>query len=103
MKKHLLQKATAWILSISLIAGCGLTAVATEKSALSGTGQAKAAVGVYQNNQGKLKENPFIQLPLGAVRADSWLENQLLLMKQGLTGNMKYFPDYNKETSAWLG
>lgn len=102
MKKHWLQKATAWILSISLIAGSGLTAGAIGKSAATGTGQVKAE-GVYQNNQGKLKENPFIQLPLGAVRADAWLENQLLMMKQGLTGNMKYFPDYNKETSAWLG
>lgn len=103
MKKRWFQKATALILSISLIASSGLTALATGKSASSGTGTAKAAEEVYQNNQGKLKENPFIQLPLGAVRADGWLENQLLMMKQGLTGNMKYFPDYNKETSAWLG
>ena len=57
----------------------------------------------YQNNQGELKENPLIQLPLGAVKANSWLENQLLLMKNGLTGNMREFNDYNEGTSAWLG
>ncbi len=62
-----------------------------------------AAAENYLNNQGELKENPFIQLPLGAVRAESWLENQLLLMKNGITGNMKYFHDYNDQGSAWLG
>lgn len=57
----------------------------------------------YLQNQGKLTENPFIQLPMGCVKADNWLENQLILQKQGITGNMKFFKNYNKETSAWLG
>lgn len=103
MRKRWLQKATALVLSVSLIAGSGVTAAAEHGKDAAGAGQARTAEETYQNNEGKLKENPLIQLPLGAVRADGWLENQLLLMKQGLTGNMKYFQDYNKETSAWLG
>lgn len=65
--------------------------------------QEEAAAQNYLNNQGKLKENPLIQLPLGAVEAESWLENQLLLMKNGITGHMKEFHDYNDQGSAWLG
>ena len=48
-------------------------------------------------------ETPLIQLPLGAVKARGWLENQLLLQRDNLTGNMSLFNDYNEETSAWLG
>lgn len=64
--------------------------------------QSNATEDTYLNNQGKLTETPLIQLPLGAVQAESWLENQLLLMKNGITGNMKTYEDYNMESSEWL-
>lgn len=57
---------------------------------------------VYLNNQGKLAATSLMQLPVGAVRPENWLENQLLLMKNGLTGHMKEYTNYNYETSEWL-
>lgn len=48
-----------------------------------------------------LKGNSFALLPLGAVRAESWLENQLIMMKNGITGEMEKYPDYIQ--SEWLG
>lgn len=74
--------------------------------ALSGVSLAAPAARGNQNylgNQGDLLETPLISLQLGAVEARDWLENQLLLQKNGLTGNMHTFRNYNAATSAWLG
>jgi hypothetical protein len=57
----------------------------------------------YVGNKGALAESPFTTLPLGSVQAREWLENQLLLMKNGLTGHMSLFNEYNSATSMWLG
>ncbi|MDR0670946.1 MAG: glycoside hydrolase family 127 protein, partial [Oscillospiraceae bacterium] len=57
----------------------------------------------YYSNQGALVPDAFAALPLSAVRASGWLENQLLLQKNGLTGHMHLFNEYNAATSRWLG
>jgi hypothetical protein len=57
----------------------------------------------YYSNQGSLQDDAFVVLPLSAVKASGWLENQLLLQKNGLTGNMYLFNEYNEATSRWLG
>lgn len=107
MKNKKVKKLLAFVMAVS-IAGSSFTYVPTQAAGLTGqTASTQAKVGEaaqnYLNNQGELKENPLIQLPLGAVQAESWLENQLLLMKNGITGHMKDFSDYNTEGSAWLG
>lgn len=56
-----------------------------------------------QQNHGKLNPSAFSLLPLGAVRATGWLKEQLVMLEQGLTGEMERFPDYMPETSEWLG
>ena len=38
----------------------------------------------YFSNQGKLNENAFVQLPMGAVEAKDWLKQQLYLQKTAL-------------------
>lgn len=57
----------------------------------------------YLGTQGALVETPFVSLPPGAVQAREWLLNQLLLQKNGVTGHMHLFNEYNAESSAWLG
>ena len=86
------------LLAVVMLLSTGImTAFAEEVSAKAGSGES-----AYLNNQGQLEETELIQLPLGTVRAKGWLENQLLLMKNGITGNMKNYEDYNYDTSYWL-
>lgn len=56
----------------------------------------------YVSNQGELIQDELVTLPLGAVKAEGWLEQQLLLQKERMTGAMESFPDYSSD-SAWLG
>jgi hypothetical protein len=41
---------------------------------------------LYQNNREPLLSKPFIELPLGAVKPEGWLKDQMLRMKNGMTG-----------------
>jgi hypothetical protein len=63
---------------------------------------ARAGNANYYSNQGALVADAFAALPLSAVRASGWLENQLLLQKNGLSGHMHLFNEYNAATSRWL-
>ncbi len=54
-------------------------------------------------NQGPLVKTPFIPLPLGSVKADGWLLQQLLLQKSGATGHAEEIYSELGSNSAWLG
>lgn len=56
----------------------------------------------YIFNRGKLAKDRFAFLPLGSVKVNGWLNNQLLTLSDGLTGEMEKYPDYSA-SSAWLG
>ena len=54
-------------------------------------------------NRPPLVPEPFARLPIGAIRARGWLQEQLRLSAVGLTGHlMEIWPDVGPE-SAWLG
>lgn len=56
----------------------------------------------YPTNREPLKNNAFIQLPLGSVKPSGWLKNQLEIQANGLPGHLdEYWPDLI--TSAWHG
>jgi hypothetical protein len=40
----------------------------------------------YISNQVPLIDTPFVPLPLGSIRATGWLNNELMMQKNGLTG-----------------
>ncbi len=55
-------------------------------------------------NRPPLAPTAFIALPLGAVRPRGWLENQLKIQRDGLTGRLPdIWPDYVGNNSGWLG
>ncbi|RYY62278.1 MAG: hypothetical protein EOO05_03405 [Chitinophagaceae bacterium] len=58
----------------------------------------------YLNNRAPLTANPYVLLPLGAVKPAGWLKEQLMRMKTGLTGNLDiYYSSVAGKRNAWLG
>lgn len=77
-----------------------LLAVLTTGMAINLTGQTKQ----YINNRAPLKPNPYIELPLGAIKAEGWLKEMLLRQKSGSTGNLdKLYPLVMGDRNGWLG
>lgn len=51
---------------------------------------AATAAAPYANNRAPLREKPFVKLPLGAIRAEGWLRDQLQRQADGLTGAPRF-------------
>ncbi len=55
-------------------------------------------------NRAPLKQNPYYPLPIGAIRPEGWLRDQLLRQKSGMTGNLdNIFGNVVGESNGWLG
>ena len=57
----------------------------------------------YIANKKPLVSNPLIQLPLGAIKPKDWLQTQIRLMSEGMTGHLDEISKYLDSTSGWLG
>lgn len=58
----------------------------------------------YSNNRAPLMVKPYIQLPIGSIKAEGWMYEQLRLMKDGMTGHLdKLYPQVMSERNGWLG
>jgi len=65
---------------------------------------AKEGTSLYQNNRAPLVHKPLVELPLGSVKADGWLEDQLQRMATGMTGHLdELYPHVMGERNGWLG
>ena len=68
------------------------------------TSEAPAVNDNYPNNREPLVHKPYIELPLGAVRPDGWLEVQLNNMAEGMTGHLdEIVPNIMGDRNGWLG
>lgn len=57
----------------------------------------------YVGNRAPLEPSPLIKLPIGAIEPKGWLREQLVLMRDGMTGHMAELSHWVKpEGSAWL-
>ena len=60
--------------------------------------------GNYLNNRQPLLQKDYIELPLGAIRAEGWMQEQLVRMKEGMTGHLdKVYEPVMGARNGWLG
>jgi hypothetical protein len=60
--------------------------------------------GLYLNNKAPLLSKPYIELPLGSIKPDGWLKEQLIRQKNGLTGNLdEVYEPVMGPRNGWLG
>ncbi|MEJ7738500.1 MAG: beta-L-arabinofuranosidase domain-containing protein [Chitinophagaceae bacterium] len=58
----------------------------------------------YTNSRGPLRQNPYLELPLGAIKPLGWLREKLVRQKTGATGNLdKLYPLVMNNRNGWLG
>lgn len=56
----------------------------------------------YTGNRAPLLPSAFVKLPVGAIRPEGWLRQQLLLMAEGFTGHLPELSQWCRfEGSAW--
>lgn len=85
-----LMRLRSTVLALGL--GLGLAATAT----------AQATNRYYAANRPPLRQGRFVALPLGAIRPAGWLQAQLTIQANGLTGHLdEFWPDLRD--SAWKG
>lgn len=61
-------------------------------------------VPVYGNNRAPLAPKAYVELPLGAIRAEGWLLEMLERQRSGATGQMdRLYPEVMGPRNGWLG
>ena len=58
----------------------------------------------YLSNRQPLVSTPYLELPLGSIKPEGWLEDQLQRMANGLTGHLdEVYPEVVGKRNGWLG
>ncbi|WP_212744272.1 hypothetical protein [Maribacter sp. ACAM166] len=56
----------------------------------------------YVEHRLPLKESPYLELPLGAIKPNGWLREQLQVMASGMTGNLdNIYPEVVGPRNGW--
>lgn len=72
--------------------------------AMSCSVKAQDATRLYLNNRPPLITKPYMELPLGAVRPQGWLKEQMQRMCEGMTGHLdELYPQVMGSRNGWLG
>ena len=81
-----------------------LASLASVAMAQAGNESLDAVSGNYRNNRQPLLQKEYIELPLGAIKAEGWMQEQLLRMKNGMTGNLdRIYEPVMGSRNGWLG
>lgn len=83
-----------WICLFTLVASLPLVAVP----------RLMADESRYVFNRAPLAAKQYCELPLGAIRPEGWLRDELERMSQGMTGHLdEWYPEVCGPLNAWLG
>ena len=64
----------------------------------------KTSSSLYLQNRPPLAPKPYLELPFGSIHPEGWLLEQLLLMKEGLTGHLdEFYGPVVGARNGWLG
>ncbi|MEB0263053.1 MULTISPECIES: beta-L-arabinofuranosidase domain-containing protein [unclassified Mucilaginibacter] len=62
------------------------------------------SIAAYTPAKAPLRQSPYIELPLGAIKPQGWLREMLIRQKTGATGNLdKLYPLVMGKRNGWLG
>jgi hypothetical protein len=62
------------------------------------------SIAAYTQAKAPLRQSPYIELPLGAIKPQGWLREMLVRQKTGATGNLdKLYPLVMGKRNGWLG
>ncbi|RYU89964.1 hypothetical protein EWM62_10485 [Mucilaginibacter terrigena] len=62
------------------------------------------SIAAYTQAKAPLRQSPYIELPLGAIKPQGWLREMLTRQKTGATGNLdKLYPLVMGKRNGWLG
>lgn len=87
-------------LLISTLAGLLVCLPATSQALTTG----EPAPPRSPNNRHPLLTKPYVELPLGAIRPAGWMQEQLIRMKNGMTGHLdSIYPQVMGPRNGWLG
>jgi hypothetical protein len=66
--------------------------------------QTDNSIAAYTAAKAPLRQSPYIELPLGAIKPQGWLREMLIRQKNGSTGNLdKLYPLVMGKRNGWLG
>ena len=87
------------------ILALSLAMVVTTSVAANQLANEKTAISVnYKNNRYPLLQKPYIELPIGSIRPTGWMQEQLVRMKNGMTGNLdQVYEKVMGPRNGWLG
>ncbi|MFK5973860.1 MAG: glycoside hydrolase family 127 protein [Flavobacteriaceae bacterium] len=68
------------------------------------TANNEGSTGLFLQNRAPLKPNAYLELPLGSIKPEGWLKDQLERMAKGMTGNLdSIYPAVVGPRNGWLG
>lgn len=66
--------------------------------------QRQLSTDLYLNNRSPLITKPYMELPLGCIKPEGWLKDQMLRMKNGMTGHLdSLYSEVMGPRNGWLG